>query len=338
MTSPVIYAVSEYGHRALYVKCLGSELHAEALVDKPSVITLLRLIRIHHPIIFATIEDSFFLFVSTAIVRSILRKKTLGLSLDANKFPGHSRSRQHIKKAIYKLVDRCAGVRRFSIIPSFANSDKTTNYKNWIYDPAFWDLSGLDLHKASQALLTDHGLLGETLDDEALTILYLGSIDQRKGFDNFVKLLEVSRNQGLHLRFIAAGHSGPNVSQASLDMFVSLGGILINRRLTEEEVLLLQKNADIFWGCYHPSFDQSSGIAGRAFQLNKTIIVRENSISERLLIALRAHIISSGHNSVSDLPYQIANAISSQHVKHPGPCTDSLRSFSVARLRASLRL
>ena len=55
------------------------------------------------------------------------------------------------------------------------------------------------------------------------------------------------------------------------------GGVFVDRQLRDDEILPIYAMADVVWTCYRPDYDQSSGIFGRAIQLDKPTIVRRES-------------------------------------------------------------
>ena len=76
---------------------------------------------------------------------------------------------------------------------------------------------------------------------------------------------------------------------------------MIDKRLSESEVLLLQNKCNILWACYVPTFDQSSGICGRALQLDKTVIVRKNSVAEKQINKYTKNIINTEYDNIEEL-------------------------------------
>jgi len=54
--------------------------------------------------------------------------------------------------------------------------------------------------------------------------------------------------------------------------------VVIDRNLTDEEFESLFGVADVIWACYAPSYDQASGVFGRAIQFGVPPIVREGSL------------------------------------------------------------
>lgn len=336
MSHRIIYSVSGNGHRTLYANCLSAELYATTLIANPSIKTLLILVLKTKPVVFATIEDSFLFFVACSMIRSTFGKKTIGISLEAGDTAKSSSVKSSIKNILLSLLDKSVGSRIYTIIPQFINPGNPHSNADWIYDPAFWDLCVKGTLDTIGRIPDAKSLLPAALGDKGSIILYLGSIDPRKGFGYYVDFVQLSKDKGYDFRFIAAGYCGPGARPQDIARYVDLGGVLLNRRLTEEEVLFLQSISDIFWAHYHPSFDQSSGVAGRGFQLGKTLIVREGSIAEKLLKVLGGKFVSSRWGMIDDLPYQI-NSMPQCTLEQSHELTrELLRRFSTEKLREAL--
>jgi hypothetical protein len=85
--------------------------------------------------------------------------------------------------------------------------------------------------------------------------------------------------------FIAAGKVASECVEAA-KQFEAAGGILIDRFISDDEIIALYRHAALVWAVYAPTYDQASGIAGRAYQFGIPIAVRHGSHMNNLLAAL----------------------------------------------------
>lgn len=283
------YAVNLDGHRGLYSKAIGHIMPSRQITGRAGFKTFHELLKAKKTIIFLTIEDSIFFYIFCAFVRGVLGRKTIGLSLYAVKQKHNIDLKGILKIYIMRVLSMVDNINTVSIIPFDIHPPLQRFCSFWIYDPAFWDLmvKGVDSSVIGEDVISS---IKRSTGNKI--VLYLGSLDNRKGFDDFVKASKCANNKNAQLSFIAAGHQGINVSKVDIDEFKSSKGYLINRRLTENEVLILQESADVFWALYPKSFDQSSGICGRGFQLRKPVIVRSFSFAEKIMNKIGANIIS----------------------------------------------
>ncbi len=279
----LIYLLTLYGHRELYLHALTAISRARAVIGKPNLEIFLEILKCKKTVIFLTIDDTFTFYCLSAFFRALCRRKTVGLSLQPVFQEKKKSLKTQIKIRLFNLVNFKNLRITLSILPFHLAPGVRAFCDMWIYDPAFWDLAVC--RSNPQSIDKDFNRLF-ALPVGRKVILYLGSIDSRKGFEKFVELAALSKSADANIEFIAAGHRGLSVLEYDLKKFQLIGGNLIMRRLKESEVVHLQTKADFFWLLYHKAFDQSSGIAGRSFQLNKVAITREGSLASKIITSL----------------------------------------------------
>jgi hypothetical protein len=113
-------------------------------------------------------------------------------------------------------------------------------------------------------------------------IIALGGQSLGKGFD-WLADLWASRAElrETHLA-VVAGPVAPE-SQANVDRLRRSGAMVVDRRLSPEELRSLYGVSTLVWAAYHPDYDQASGVAGRAFQFGVPVVVREGSLIARVM-------------------------------------------------------
>jgi len=218
-------------------------------------------------------------------------RKTVGMQFEHLKNQKKTLGRHLLKYLIRKALNKLRPLSTISIIPHEAFPLQRESSKASIHDPAFWDLTVNSRYENPDWGDVEANNIKRVCEEHETNILSLGTITERKGFEYFVDLMVMVRAKGLRVGFVAAGMVHHQMSEDLLDKFEGLGGVLIDRYLTESEVLYLQSKMDVFWACYPKHFDQSSGIAGRAFQLEKKVIVRKGSVIDGVLSSLRYNSI-----------------------------------------------
>jgi hypothetical protein len=333
------YATIENGHRRMYINAIQNQVGGNFLVAPPTLKTLLRLIQNKNGVVFVTIEDSIRCYVLCAVIRALLLRPTVGLSLEVKQERVKLLSMRGLKEKLLQFIKLFSSPSTLSVIPFSVHSEGKKICKNWIYDPAFWDLCGQK--EAKNIVDSLESRIKATLKNRnnKKIILYLGTIDNRKGFDLLVHLMGEASWLCQQYIFIAAGPEGHNLDKKMLTLFKTRDGLLINRRLTEEEVTSLQGNADIFWAWYPPYFDQSSGICGRAVQLEKQVIIRADSVAEKILRFMNYDkiISSSGRvNEISEMLMNLSNRNSVKNIVEPKRFNQEILTRSKEVLRQAL--
>jgi len=117
-------------------------------------------------------------------------------------------------------------------------------------------------------------------------IIYLGEIASEKGFEFFSDLLVEDTSKFRQFAFVAAGKINPCSAHAA-HQFLSKGGMVVDRYLSDSEFLTGIDVADWVWNCYQPDNDQNSGIFGLAYLEGAKVIVRHDSYIARAAFDLR---------------------------------------------------
>jgi hypothetical protein len=272
---------------------------------------------------FPWLDDHILVFIRTSLVNMLLGRRTVGLFGR----PGECFRKNHMKypfkKFLFSVLKRLPGTRVLTILPFYIDPRFENVANGWIHDPQLWDL---DL------LMPPHERKGSSLTREICrhanrrkTIVALGGQSELKGFDFFVKLWRANLSLQERYLFIAAGEVTPECKQKARD-FVDAGGFLIDRFISDEELLEFYTGADIVWSCYSPFYDVASGIFGRAFQLGKPAIVRKGSYIAALASYLDPLTLA--------LPYGDISASSDTLLQwEPGQVSLAVRSENVGAMR-----
>ena len=280
------YSTSLQGHRYMYINALSLQKPREVVIAPANFESIVLLSLKPEPVIFITVDDSLPHYMLCSFVRMLLGRKTIGIFLQPLGVVKKHIAKELIKGILLSLFVKLKIILILSIYPRRFSLGFFKYYSDWIYDPAFWDLAE---RESLPYRATDQTNYPYEFEPVRLYVLFLGTISNRKRFDLFVECCEASHNFP-DLRFLAVGERYTSdkddcdvVSGEVLKRFSDCGGVLLEKYLTEEEVIYFQENAHIHWAFYAENFDQSSGIAGRAYQLDKLVIVRKYSLINEML-------------------------------------------------------
>lgn len=223
---------------------------------------------------FLMIENHPFTFIATALIGRALRIPVAGVMFRAAEAVRRDRFKYRVKNLLFRMLRRLPNTRVITLLPFALEPRFAEVAAGWVQDPQLWDLPIL----AESGLSADTSLV-EGIREAAQgrrVIVALGAQDRVKGFDYLARLwCEVPEFRGRFL-VVAAGKVRPG-SAAAASAFAVAGGMLINRRLEDGELLGLYEAADMVWSCYAPDYNQASGIFGRAFQTGVPGIVRDGA-------------------------------------------------------------
>lgn len=293
-----LYTRTLSGHRQSYLDFVKQNFGGEKIHG-------LTLFLNKGPVFFLMIEDNFMLYFFVAYIRSFFGQKTAGLlfrpkpALQANNF------KLKIKLHLLKLLKKNSKVQTLSIVPVPLEPEIAEIVDDWIYDFQLWDITN-EQKKIFEQL--KYGMK-PSIDLPEYQIVYdikkyangrpiviaLGAQNKEKGIyilaDNIQYFFENNYCVVVAGRF----SSDSQIAKKSLEE----GGTLIfDRFMTDEEILGLYAAADVVWCFYDPSYDQASGILGRAVQLGILPIVRLGSFSEKFCLSEDINHLASQSNQL----------------------------------------
>ncbi|MBR9911304.1 MAG: hypothetical protein GYB33_13230 [Gammaproteobacteria bacterium] len=268
-----IYSKYETGHRLDYIKFSESQLGGGRVYGVELLLTA-------KPLLFLMVEESFLLYFFVSICRALFGRKTVGLVFRAKECVQKNSLRLKLKYALMKILKNVNNIRCISIVPFFLCEGAEKICDDWIYDFQFWDKEFLEAMANSNEVSEARKLIYEKANGRKI-VCAIGKQDKRKGFDQFVQLYLSSESIREKYLFVSGGEIS-GIDEKLVSNFEFCGGLLINRRVSDSELVALYEVADVIWVCYSVDYDQSSGILGRALQYSKAVIVRKGSIAERL--------------------------------------------------------
>lgn len=271
-SSGVVHVTVKTGHRGNYLRVLARGLELAPVTCRISLHTTGRLLRPRR-LLCATLDDQPVAFVAVALLRALIGRSTCGIYLRPHSMLAPWTSGPwRLKRGMFRLVRRLRRVRVVSVIPFTLRPELADICDDWINDPEHWDVQerlespggGLPETDLSRAALQHAG-------DRPL-LLVCGWLTAQKGLDD----LHVG-DGSVAIAVVGAVQEGAEQAVARLQ---ASGAWVVDRWVSDDELLSLYGVADAVWCRYRSDYDQSSGVFGRALQLGIPMIVRPGSLLE----------------------------------------------------------
>lgn len=208
--------------------------------------------------------DSAHLNLSPLVVfRSLLGRPTVFLSVRTEDLL-NIRFKSRIKHLLIRFLIRLRRTSYVSIhYPGLKHLEGRCITK-CIYDPQLWDLPHLTSKKKSPDELA--GATGY--------LLVLGALNEKRCKDELIANLDSLQA----VKVVFAGRMNAE-DKKKVETFPNV--ILINRYVTDAEILGLYANAGIVYAYYDKSVNRPSGIFGRSLQLGLPVIVRKGGYLDK---------------------------------------------------------
>ena len=240
------------------------------------------------PLLFLMIEDNFLLYFAISCMRALLGRTTAGLLFRPKPALEASNFRLKLKLAMLKLLKKVKNIKTLSIVPTTLEPAIAQITDDWIYDFQLWDITEeqkLLSHKIrNKEVNLDHfkeyAIAHEVraFAKDKKIIIALGVQNKAKGIQILAENIGLF-NENDYLVVVAGRFD--EASKIQKKYLQDNNALIFDRFMTDQEILALYSVADVIWCHYDPSYDQASGILGRAIQLGVRPIVRKDSFSEK---------------------------------------------------------
>jgi len=334
--TPLFYSRTLSGHRREYLEfsigLFGGE-RAEAY----------GMFNSSRPLLFLMVEDSFVLYFIVSVWRSLFGWRTVGLLFRPKPAVEAKSWRLRIKKTMLKFLRKIEAVSTLSIVPTLLDSRFDEIVDGWIYDFQLWDLSTADRKLFNKLVAAktsemnggqDAAKLVNTVKSEAngkLVISTIGRQDLDKGFDQFAIFFQ-QNGVAENWHPVVGGKVNETCSSLASSLEAK-GGTVLNRFVSDAEIIGLYAVTNIVWCAYAENYDQASGILGRAVQLGLPVIVRKGSISHRFCLA--ENIPHAALSDFDDLIGQLP-CLEQKTSQQGNVMAQRFRASSLQKLRISL--
>lgn len=266
--------MSDDGHRASYIAFLSR------LFTLDRMGFCLRAVFSRDPVLVPMVEESFPIYALTAVVRSLMGRRTAGLLFRPKPALEGAGLRLRTKYVLLRFLRMLPRVSTLTILPFSLEPRFAEIADSWIHDPQLWDLETTPTileADSSEPLVAE--LRAVSAGRKVCTAL--GRQDRNKGFDWFTDLYAENQKLRNTMLFVFGGKVSGGL-KSELANFVEAGGFACDRFVTDGELLNLYASSDLIWCSYDAGYDQASGILGRAVQLGIPVAVRRGSLSQRM--------------------------------------------------------
>lgn len=238
-------------------------------------------------VLFLMIEENFALYCVTALWRSLLGRRTVGLLFRPIPAVEGTSWRLRSKRFLLRGLRVLPQVKTLSIVPAALYPKILNIADDWIHDFQLWDISEEDRRKFSDQHFNNE----KYADAQAILktakqyangrpiVVALGAQNRAKGTVILANSMDTILNAGWAV--VVAGRFSDN-EDVTRERIIDKGGLVIDRFLSNDEILALYATANAVWCLYDPAYNQASGILGRAVQLGVSPIVRNGSLSAAL--------------------------------------------------------
>lgn len=311
------------GHRGQYNAMLALLFHAR---HAPFGWAMLRA---RQPVLVPQIEHAPGRFLLTCVVRGLTGRRTVGFLLRPLPALDGRTLRLQLKRWMLRLLRLVPQAHILTIVPFAAEPRFRTIATGWIHDLQNWDFAlGSAVDHKETARTSD--ALRTAAKDRALCCA-LGGQSREKGFDRFAGLWCGSEALRTRYLFAFGGKCSPDVQDAA-QRFAASGGHATDRFISDPELFGYYAAADLVWCAYDPSYDQASGVLGRAMQTGVPVVVRRGSMVERICqLAAHPHVTLDGSQDADMLenpPVRIDAAKAQARAREQGK--ESLATLAAA--------
>ncbi len=277
-SSCITHAVNNSGHRQSYQNLFAGLFGLSNIIAPLSMKQILKLIGAK-TLLISTIDDAVLLYSIIIITRYILRKRTVSIFIRPQScfFSGNFRFK--LKYLLFFNLKLIPGSSIITIIP-FQYREKYIDVSSQsVLDPQYWDYIESDRPPAlGQSLLADQL---QSLARRRPVLLFSGAVNKDKGIEFLADIVEQFPEINNDILIIVAGPIDKRLEEHCKRLQEN-GVELVARWLSDRELESLYGISSLIWACYHPSYDQASGIFGRAAQFGKTCLIRRGALLEEI--------------------------------------------------------
>ena len=263
-----------------------------------------RLVRAER-LLLATLDDHVMSFVALAVLRSLAGKRTVALFLRFHPTIVEKRLVSRVKRVLFGILRHVNGIAIVTILPFSIDQRHRLIATDGLCDPQLWDMHDGRSLKCPERNAFSHEV--ETAAHGRKIVVLPGSLTRIKGFGLMAEMLAGTPGLAGKFLFVAAGKVGVDCCETA-EEFKAAGGLLIDRRISDQDLEGLYAASDFVWCFYTADYDQASGIFGRAIQFGKTPIVRSGSMIERFACDFGAHSIMADPEDLNDLAARLLDS------------------------------
>lgn len=283
----IVFSKFAAGHRSAYVELMSKMFDMEGLIG-PVTSEVHEQLVMAPRLLFATFDDAPAVYAKVALRRRMSGLRTVGLVLRPQDCFQPRTLRTFARRRAFELLRSLKGLTLASATPFSIRPEYARIAHLGLCDPQYWDLY-VDGDRAAPGTSALSASILKQAQGRPIVML-MGALSAAKGIETLTATLKRAPDLSSAAFFVAAGRGLPGAEDILAD-FRAAGGHLFDQFLTDEEIVSLYGISDAIWACYAPSYNQTSGIFGRAMQFGVPAIVRSGSLIAEFARGLRLPVI-----------------------------------------------
>lgn len=328
--SLLVYERQTAGHRENYALTVARILGGQVVLGKQAA--TVRSALAANGLVITTLESSPALYLFIALLRSLARKPTTLIATRSHVKVRRGVARAAARSLAYATLRRLPPVQLLTISPPAGRDDARMRF---IEDIEFWDLPAGTLSNPPRTALSERVA---QLRKARRILLVLGTIEVSKGIGFLTEVMRLAPQLKEQYAIVACGEV-IEPSRAAAHLLREHAAIWEDRYLSRDEMLSLYPEADLIWCCYHPEYDVSSGIFGRAVQFGRPTVVRAGSMIARLQARLgRGLALDYGDAAAAARALAVADTAPGCALSRYDAGSAALRDLIAAHHRAAANL
>lgn len=264
----IVYSRFETGHRAAYLTFIAGIYETRRAARPRDLFS-------RAPLLFLMIEENFLLFVTVAVFRQLMGRRTGGLLFRPREALRGRTPRLWLKRQLLRLIRALPRVGCF-ILLDVNEPGASSLWRGVVYDFQLWDLPKDVVRDDRPKTAAGRDVAEALIPSDRPVITAIGRQDRSKGFAEFAAACAALSKRGA-AHFVAAGSVAAECRDDRTRM-LDAGGTLIDRYVSDNELEDFYRLSDIVWCCYSAEYDQASGVLGRAVQFGRPVVVRPESL------------------------------------------------------------
>lgn len=280
MIGNLVHISNKGGHRKAYLDLFVGLFGFEPLIMSLSKKCLKPILGAKR-VLFATANKDFKYYFLLSFLRAVLVRPTVTILLyDLKNIEKEKQLVAYLNLFVLKIWKLLPKQSTFSIISYTVEPRLSGISSGYIYDPQLWDIFSSDTSGVFERTELSELVIKNAAGRKVL--IYLGAGKKSKSFDKMASFGLANKKDVL---IVSAGVILKD-SLIEADLLRDAGMIVIDRFISDEELISLYGVADYVWCAYSNENDQSSGIFGRSIQLGRLPIIRKGAIVERIALDL----------------------------------------------------
>ena len=268
----IVYFENLNGHRESYNELFVSCFSLSPLTGKMNVKKFFSLVSAKK-LLFGTLDDGYFSFMLISVLRTVLGKKTVAIFIRPAQCFMSNKIIYRIKFFLFYFLKRLKKISVVTIVPFSIRESYKKVAAIGLHDPQLWDLSeekhwGLESELSARIISQAKG---------RKIVSFVGSVSENKGIEFFIRLIAGNSYLKKDFLFVIAGKFNTSTVDYK-EKIKDFDVVVYDKFINNLELSSLYNVSDYVWCCYHPDYDQASGVFGRAVQSGTIAITREGAL------------------------------------------------------------